>query len=68
MGQPPKFKTENEDHKMNKKESYPTVTSNMFEPTEDETAISPNPFRATITLVNKSGIDVPAAKKVKPMT
>ena len=53
---------------MNKKESYPTVTSNMFEPTEDETAISPNPFRATITLVNKSGIDVPAAKKVKPMT
>ena len=53
---------------LNFRESYPTVTSNMFEPTEDETAISPNPFRATITLVNKSGIDVPAAKKVKPMT
>ena len=48
--------------------SYPTVTSNMLEPTDEETAISPNPFLATITLVIKSGIDVPAAKNVNPIT
>ena len=48
--------------------TYPTVTSKMFDPTEDETAISPKPLRATITLVNRSGIDVPAAKKVRPIT
>ena len=48
--------------------THPTVTSNMLEPTDDETAISPNPFRATITLVNKSGIEVPAARKVNPIT
>ena len=46
--------------------TYPTVTSKMFDPTEDETAISPKPLRATITLVNRSGIDVPAAKKSDP--
>ena len=40
----------------------------MFEPTEEETAISPKPLRATMTLVNKSGIEVPAAKKVSPIT
>lgn len=34
----------------------------MLLPTELETAISPKPFRATITDVIKSGIDVPAAK------
>ena len=48
--------------------TYPTVTSNMLDPTDEETAISPNPFLATITLVIKSGIEVPAAKKVKPIT
>lgn len=48
--------------------THPTVTSNILLPTEDETAISPNPFLATITLVIKSGIEVPAAKNVKPMT
>ena len=48
--------------------SYPTVTSNMLEPTDEETAMSPNPFRATITLVIKSGIEVPAAKNVSPIT
>ena len=40
----------------------------MLDPTDDETAMSPNPFRATITLVIRSGIDVPAAKKVSPIT
>lgn len=45
----------------------PTQTSNMFEPTEDETAMSPSPLRATMTLVIKSGIDVPAARNVSPM-
>ncbi len=48
--------------------TYPTVTSNILLPTEEETAMSPNPFLATITLVIKSGIEVPAAKNVKPMT
>ena len=48
--------------------SYPTVTSNMLEPTDEETAMSPNPLRATITLVIKSGIEVPAAKNVSPIT
>ena len=48
--------------------SYPTVTSNMLEPTDDDTAISPFPCFATKTLVIKSGTDVPAAKKVKPIT
>ena len=39
----------------------------MFEPTDEETAMSPKPFRATITLVIKSGIEVPAAKNVSPI-
>lgn len=48
--------------------AYPTVTSNMLDPTDEETAMSPNPLRATMTLVMRSGIDVPAAKKVRPIT
>lgn len=48
--------------------THPTVTSNIFEPTELDTAISPKPLRATITDVIKSGIEVPAARKVKPIT
>ncbi len=40
----------------------------MFDPTDEETAMSPKPFRATMTDVIKSGIDVPAAKNVRPMT
>lgn len=40
----------------------------MFDPTDEETAISPSPFRATMTEVIRSGIDVPAAKKVSPIT
>lgn len=46
----------------------PTVTSKMLEPTDDDTAISPFPCFATKTLVIKSGTDVPAAKKVNPIT
>lgn len=49
-------------------QTYPTVTSNMLLPTELETAISPKPLRATITDVIRSGMDVPAAKNVKPIT
>ena len=48
--------------------NYPTVTSKILDPTDEETAISPNPFLATMTLVIKSGIDVPAAKNVSPIT
>ena len=48
--------------------AHPTVTSKMLLPTELETAISPNPFRATITLVIRSGMLVPAARNVSPIT
>ena len=48
--------------------SYPTVTSKMLEPTEEETAMSPKPFLATMTLVMRSGMEVPAAKNVRPIT
>lgn len=44
------------------------MTSKMLLPTDEETAISPNPFLATITDVMRSGIEVPAAKKVRPIT
>lgn len=47
--------------------THPTVMSNMLLPTELDTAMSPRPFRATITLVMRSGIDVPAARIVKPI-
>ena len=39
----------------------------MLLPIELDTAISPSPIRATITLDNKSGTDVPAAKNVRPI-
>jgi hypothetical protein len=39
----------------------------MLLPIELETAMSPSPIRATITLDNKSGTDVPAAKNVRPI-
>lgn len=48
--------------------AYPTVTSKMLLPTELDTAISPKPFRATMTLVMRSGILVPAARNVRPIT
>lgn len=47
--------------------SYPTVMSKMLEPTELDTAMSPRPFRATMTLVMRSGMEVPAARIVSPM-
>lgn len=47
--------------------THPTVISNMLLPTELDTAMSPRPFRATITLVMRSGMDVPAARIVKPI-
>lgn len=49
-------------------DAHPTVTSKMLLPTELETAISPYPFRATITLVIRSGMLVPAARNVRPIT
>ena len=48
--------------------AHPTVTSNMFDPTDEETAMSPLPCFATKTLVIRSGTEVPAAKKVRPIT
>ena len=45
----------------------PTRMSKMLLPMELETAISPSPMRATITLVSKSGTEVPAARNVNPM-
>ena len=48
--------------------THPTVISNILLPTELETAMSPNPFLATMTLVMRSGILVPAAKIVRPIT
>jgi len=40
----------------------------MLLPTELDTAMSPNPFFATMTLVIRSGMLVPAAKNVNPIT
>ena len=45
----------------------PIVMSKMLLPTEEETAMSPNPLRATMTDVIKSGTEVPAAKKESPI-
>mmetsp|Transcript_74958 Transcript_74958/g.217581 ORF Transcript_74958/g.217581 Transcript_74958/m.217581 type:complete len:226 (+) Transcript_74958:584-1261(+) len=45
----------------------PTRMSKMFEPIDEETAMSPSPFIATATEDTASGIDVPAARIVKPM-
>lgn len=47
--------------------AYPTVMSKMLDPTELDTAMSPSPFLATITLVMRSGMEVPAASMVNPM-
>ena len=47
--------------------TYPTQMSIRLLPRELETAISPRPFLATITLVIRSGTDVPAAIRVKPI-
>lgn len=45
----------------------PTKISKILLPIELDTAISPSPIRATITLESKSGTDVPAAKNVNPI-
>ena len=42
--------------------------SKMLLPTELDTAMSPKPFLATMTLVIKSGMLVPAARIVSPIT
>lgn len=47
--------------------AHPTVMSKMLLPTELDTAMSPRPLRATITLVMRSGMDVPAARIVSPI-
>lgn len=47
--------------------AHPTVMSKMLLPTELDTAMSPRPLRATITLVMRSGMDVPAASIVRPI-
>ena len=39
----------------------------MLLPIELDNAMSPSPILATITLVSKSGTEVPAAKRVNPM-
>ena len=52
----------------NNNRTNPIVTSKILLPTELETAISPKPFLATRTEVMRSGIDVPAARNVNPMT
>ena len=48
--------------------THPTVTSKMLLPTEEDTAMSPKPFLATMTLVMRSGMEVPAARNVRPIT
>ena len=48
--------------------SHPTVMSNRLLPIELDTAMSPKPFRATSTLVIRSGMLVPAARNVRPIT
>jgi len=46
----------------------PISMSNMLLPMELDTAISPCPWRATITEVRRSGMLVPAAINVTPIT
>eukprot|EP00316_Scyphosphaera_apsteinii_P003291 CAMPEP_0119338960 /NCGR_PEP_ID=MMETSP1333-20130426/97278_1 /TAXON_ID=418940 /ORGANISM="Scyphosphaera apsteinii, Strain RCC1455" /LENGTH=99 /DNA_ID=CAMNT_0007350383 /DNA_START=189 /DNA_END=488 /DNA_ORIENTATION=+ len=46
----------------------PKVMSNTLEPIEEERAMSPWPSRATNTEDSASGIEVPAANTVTPMT
>lgn len=47
--------------------AHPIVTSKMLLPKELDTAMSPRPLRATITLVMRSGMEVPAARMVRPI-
>lgn len=52
----------------NQGKGSPIRMSKMLLPIELETAISPFPCIATMTLLSKSGTLVPAASKVRPMT
>mmetsp|Transcript_24305 Transcript_24305/g.52086 ORF Transcript_24305/g.52086 Transcript_24305/m.52086 type:complete len:101 (-) Transcript_24305:1049-1351(-) len=49
---------------INQGSGNPTRMSKILLPIELETAMSPSPIRATMTLDNKSGTDVPAASTV----
>ena len=42
--------------------------SNTLDPIDEDTAMSPKPRRATATEESRSGIDVPAAMKLRPIT
>merc|ERR1719261_1706571 len=46
----------------------PKRISKMLEPIDDETAMSPWPFLATARDDRASGMEVPAARSVRPMT
>jgi hypothetical protein len=65
---PPPFASRRRPTKKNEKLTHPTQMSKILDPTEEETAMSPSPLRATMTDVIKSGMDVPAARNVKPIT
>mmetsp|Transcript_23454 Transcript_23454/g.42100 ORF Transcript_23454/g.42100 Transcript_23454/m.42100 type:complete len:138 (+) Transcript_23454:395-808(+) len=54
--------------KINQGSGNPTRISKMLLPMELDTAMSPSPILATITLESKSGTDVPAARTVYPIT
>mmetsp|Transcript_35656 Transcript_35656/g.65999 ORF Transcript_35656/g.65999 Transcript_35656/m.65999 type:complete len:111 (-) Transcript_35656:2195-2527(-) len=54
--------------KINQGSGNPTRISKILLPMELETAMSPSPILATITLESKSGTDVPAASTVYPIT
>merc|ERR1712238_517441 len=46
----------------------PNKMSKIFDPIEDDTAMSPSPMRATAIEETASGMEVPAARMVKPRT
>mmetsp|Transcript_17543 Transcript_17543/g.35821 ORF Transcript_17543/g.35821 Transcript_17543/m.35821 type:complete len:123 (+) Transcript_17543:610-978(+) len=54
--------------KMSQGSGKPTRISNILLPIELDTAMSPSPILATMTLDNKSGTEVPAARNVNPIT
>ena len=47
---------------------YPTVTSKMFDPMEDDTTISPFDCLTTNILEIRSGMDVATDIKTRPIT
>merc|ERR1719261_470902 len=46
----------------------PRPMSKMLLPMDEDTAMSPSPWRVTITELIMSGTDVPMARMVSPMT